>query len=170
MSATGQPLYMIADRILELLQAVDAADGEVTPDIAAQLDELTPTLDSKAEAYAIVYRALEAQASADAALAEYWTRRKEQKLAQRAALKQRLFAEMQRLGVTALGTPVAGARIQKSPPRLVLRASEADVMAAGYRRVVESVDRLRLLEALDAGDEIAKTLATLETGQHLRFR
>lgn len=172
--ATREPkLWEIVDAMRAVLARIDEADGEVTPEVDAELTALAPTLERKVEAYAGVYRQLEGEASACAAMAEHYTRRKERLMAQREQLRQRLYDGMKSMGLDRVKAPTATASIHDSPVKLVVTDEQAAI-AAGWAKTVTILDRQRLKEALEAdtcGAECAREkYAHLEQSEHLRIR
>ena len=159
------PLWQLVERMRALLAEVDEADGEVTAEVAAQLDALAPTLERKVEAYAGVYRQLEGEASACAAMAEHYTRRKERLLRQREQLRQRLCDGMRKMGLRKIEAPTATAAIQKSPPKLVI--TDENAARDRYPRVTVDVDKQALRAAVDAGE---CDCAHLEQSEYLRIK
>jgi hypothetical protein len=165
-----QTMSELVDRMLELLQLVDEAEGELTPEIDAALTEIAGSMDRKAEALSAVYRRLKGDEAANAALAEHYGQRARRSSAQAERLRTFMLESMTRLGVKKLGGPTGRAYVQASPPKLVLKVPAAQAMWRGYVRRVESVDNERLKADVEAGNADAMELAELQTGSHVRFR
>jgi hypothetical protein len=173
--ADGKPisplaLYDLVERLRQIMGAVDDAEGEVCVELDLQLESLGVAFERKVEVYSGLITLLEAEASGCASLAERYQKRKESKLRLREQLRERLAGAMTALGQRKVATATATVYFQKSPPRMVLRANEIEVMAAGYKQTVESVDKQRLRADVEAGNETALQLAALEQGETLRIR
>lgn len=171
------PLHELVDRVLTILTDVDAAEGEVSADQDAQLDALNLSIERKVEAYGAAYQQLGAGADANKALAAYYTRKAKQLDASGERLRERLHAELQRIGRDVVKTDTASARIQSSPDRLELEEQDEAVLFSRYGAEIPpefvvqpppKLNRKAVIDALKAGREF--TWAWLVKSTHLRFR
>jgi hypothetical protein len=174
-AATAQrSLTQIVDQILTILQDVDTADGEVTPDQDALLATLDLSLEQKVEAYAAAHARLGAEAEALKDLAKTYSTKAKARETSAELLRMRLHAEMSRLGRDVVKTPTASARIQASPDRLELEEQDDAALFSRFFVPDELIvttrrlDRKAVLAALKSGRELA--FAWIGHNTHLRFR
>lgn len=166
---TTQPKRSLHDLVELMLHALDATDGEITPEVEAQLAELAGSLELKVEGYGAVCAQLEAEAEAIKQLATRYTERARIKTSAASRLKDRLRDEMERLGVKKIPTPTVTAGIQPSAPSVKLLVDEA-LVPDQFFVTTRALSKTALKDALKSGDADALAVATLEQSFHLRFR
>lgn len=158
----------IVSRYRELLHELELAGGEVTDEVAAELDALAPTLEDKVAAYAAVYRQLGRDAVACAEMSDHYGKRCVSLEKQRDGLQARLEASLRQLNLTRVKTPTATVWLQRaSKPRLVVKDEQAAI-SAGYWRDKRTLDTERLRADLERGEPCA--FAELETTESLRIK
>jgi hypothetical protein len=163
-------LHEIAADIRGLIE--DMADGEVTPEHEAAWSALQGTLADKVDAYAQVNAELLAQAHAAQELADIYAAKARARVAQADALKSRMLAGMQSMGVDKAAGKLSSARINKSVSVTLLQPVEAFTSIRFVRIVPEKAeaDKKALKQALEAGDPEAMACATLTTKESVVFR
>jgi hypothetical protein len=160
-------LRAIVDEIVDLLHDVEAAEGEVTIDVGARLDELGLDIEHKVEAYAQAERRLKEDAIANGELEKHYAQRKDARTNQADALKARMKAELERLGVKKIHAQTASASIQNNAPGVELLCAETAVPPE-YVELIPRVKRAEILADLKAGKPLK--FARITQGTHLRFR
>jgi hypothetical protein len=165
-----QSLYDIVQQVVSLLEEIDVADGEITPEVGARLDALFASREEKIDAYAAVCRLFIEEAEACKRYATSYTDRAAQKLERVKRLKLRLFDAMQQMQTTRIAGKTATAAIQvNGQASLELTTEEPPADApAEYVKVKREWDREAIRAALTEGKELS--FATLKRGEHLRFR
>ena len=161
-------LHEIASRLIEAAQVNE--DGELTDDSIAALDALNAlylTLQQKVEAYHYVYAELTTQACACKELAAYYEKRAKAPKAKAERLKDRLKAELERLGTTTVNTPTCEVAIQASPDSVEI--TRGAIIPGEYALPRDpQPDKKRIMQALKCG--ISLPFAKLVQSTHLRFR
>jgi hypothetical protein len=148
-----------------MLEAIDAADGEVTDAI----DQLGLALESKVEAYAAVYRHLNAEAAAFAELASAYRQKSVTREAQANALRTRLQGEMQRLGISSIKAPTCTASLREhksvhvADPEAFVKSADAQ-----YLRVTVVPNKSSIKDAIELGGAVEG--AELVTNTYVVFR
>lgn len=164
-------LYDITEQVVAIFEVIDEADGEITPEIGAQLDALFASREQKVEIYAALCRRWDAEAKAcDEVIAPY-SALAQRKRSRVKRLKTRLFDAMQATKTTRIETPTVTAAIQANGGKaaLVLTTEEPPADApAEYVRVKREWNREAIEAALAEGKKLG--FAKLERGEHLRFR
>jgi nucleotide-binding universal stress UspA family protein len=158
-------LHSIANAIIDAAQVNE--DGELTPEAVERLEALGLTLEQKVEAYHYVYAELTTQACASKELAAYYEKRAKAPKAAAERLKERLKAELERLGTTSLKTPTCTVAIQPSPESVDIEKGAIIPNEYALPRQNEA-DKKRIMQALKCG--IALPFAKLVQSTHLRFR
>lgn len=156
-------LSEIVDSIVSIV--ADAEDGELTPEMCAQIDALNLSLEQKVEAYHLAYKRLNAEADACKTVAGDFSAKAERKREHADKLRERLRAEMERLGTPRIKTATVTAYTQES------ESVECDDVAnLPPEYVVQSPrpDKKRMADELKAGKVLG--FAWLKRAAHLRFR
>lgn len=164
-------LFDITERVVAIFEVIDEAEGEVTPEIGAQLDALFADREQKVQIYAALCRRWDAEAAAcDEVIAPY-SALAQRKRSRVKRLKMQLFDAMQATKTSRIETPTVTAAIQANGGKaaLVLATEEppADAPEA-YVRIKREWNRVAIEAALAEGKEL--DFAKLERGEHLRFR
>lgn len=163
-------LYEISGAICAIEDAIIASDGEITDEIAAQLDAMEGTFESKIESVAFAIRNMKTQADA--------ARYEEQRIA---ALRKardngaaRLTGYLQTCMEIAhrdkVDTPVFAIALQKSPPSVTV--ADVERLPAEFQRVIPQTieaDKKALLAAYKAGAALPDGV-TITESHHVRIR
>lgn len=159
-------LESLANVLRETYAAIDAAEGEITPEQEQALDAAHVGLQLKAEAYAAVARECEAYADAsDACAATY--RDRSAKLRNHAFdLRRRLQAALELAGLTRVVGPTGGATLRTGAGRVEL-SCEPEAVPDEFCERVRTVSRKRIAEAIRAGRELP--FATLVKDRYLQW-
>lgn len=173
---TTMHLYEIRELRDALDEALAATDGEVTPEIEAQLSAIDGKADEKIERVALYIREQTAQAEAINAEAERLQARATAKLNAAKSLKGYLEREMMRLGKTKVNGLLATVAIQANGPRVVGEVApetlvEWESFASPFVRYTEKyeLNRQAVLLAYKNGQPIPDGLSVEQTAS-LRIR
>lgn len=171
-------LYEIAD-LRDLLDAkLSETDGELTPELEAEMAALDVAADDKIERVALYIREQTSTAEAIEAEAKRLQARAAAKLNAARSLKQYLEREMARLGKTKVTGLLATVAMQKNGPSVVgdLTQEQLDALyttdAGRFVRFTPatfSLDRKAVLAAHKADQPIPEGLTVVQT-ESLRIR
>lgn len=161
-------LHSIIDRIEAASEVTE--DGELTPEACAALDELnTVSLPDKIDAYYVVHEQLTEKGNAAKCLAAKFETRSKRSYMAAERMKQRLMDELGRVGVAEVKGQLATLTIEQSPPCVAIKpGTPIEAVDPEFIVIDKRVNKSLLRKAMDAGRKFA--YATLERGQHLRFR
>lgn len=150
----------------EMLERIDAADGEVTDAI----EELELSVEGKVEAYAAVIKqwAAEGQALEDLALS--YKQKASRRYEQIARLKARLSAQLDRIGVAKLKAKTVTAFFKESESVVI---DDEAAFCVLHRHTVlvrtkHSPDKVEVKEQLDRGQAVEG--ASIKTTRSLQLR
>jgi hypothetical protein len=161
-------LYELPTLARMIDELIEDADGEITPDIAAMLDEMEGTLASKVDGIGALIREHTFRA---AAFAEEMARLKERKATQERAaerLKAYLQGVMQKLGVDRVVGGRYSATLQRAGRPAIAWAGDPDRIPAGFRRETVAPDLAAAQDAYAAGVLPEGFTATFTTSLRLR--
>jgi hypothetical protein len=132
------PLYTLADNYADLFAKVEEANGELSPDLEAELDAAGDSLAAKTEACCSKVR--EWDLTATALQAEIDRLRARQQAVRNSARRLKAYIQdcLDRAGLPRVETPRFTATIQASPPSARWTGDPEDPPAA-YRREVTEV-------------------------------
>jgi hypothetical protein len=155
----------LSEIVATMLDALDDADGEVTPAV----DALELELGDKVQGYRAVMLQLAGEQAAFEKLAEDYTARAKTRENTIVGLKFRLDAALKALGVDKLRTPTCTVYYQAS--KRVEVEDEAGFLDFAEDRFVTTKrypNRAAIKDALDAGEVVDG--ASLAESKHLRFK
>lgn len=164
-------LYEMSGAIAAIEDAIIDADGELTDEIAAQLDAIEGTFESKVEACAFAIRNMETLA--DAAKIEETRiaslRKSRESGARR--LKGYLQTCMEIACREKVETAAFKIALQKSPPSVVVDCDPSDLPSEYIRVIPESyeVDRKAIIADYKAGASLPAGVSVHDS-YHLRIR
>lgn len=162
------PLFELVERYVDLLVKIDDAEGELTPELAAELEALEPQLERKVEAIAAVHAMLTEESEACDRLAKTYADRAKRKARNADVLKARCKDALDVIGVRKVATPTVTASLQANPPKVELLLADAELPDEAFV-ITRKVDLGGIKERLKAGEPC--TYARLVSGgDHLRFR
>ena len=164
--ARGLRLYEIPDALREVELRIIEADGEITPDIEAQLDALEGEFERKAEYIALLAREAKAEAVAVKQEEDRLAARRKAAQNRERRLKDYLLMSMQRLGVDKVEGQRAKVRVQDSPPSFRWMGEE-DAIPEAYR-VVSVKPNLSLVKEGYKDMGTVPDGFTVEVGQQVR--
>ena len=160
-------LYEIVDQYQAVMQAIEDAEGELTPELSAQLDAIPDAFKAKAERVGLYIRNLQSLAQA----AELEAVRLKALAASRenaaTRLKAYLLQNMQRMELKDVVTPLIKLRIQVNS-RPSIHWPEGQEIPEAYRRVTVSLDGQAAYEAWKANGTLPEGFV-VERGSHLRL-
>jgi hypothetical protein len=160
-------LYELTADALAVRDAIEAADGEITPEVEAALAELEAQAEGKLEAFGKLIANWQGEASAlKAEEARLASRRKALDNAV-TRLKDRARDWLEATGQTKVKAGVWTFAIQASPPSVAV-TDQASVPAQYWVTPDPSLDRRAILDALKSGEVVPG--AEIKTGTHLRIR
>jgi hypothetical protein len=160
-------LWEISDGLRSIDDRLEETGGELTPELAADLDALELALESKAEGIAAIV-------SERRALAES-VRAQARRLSDRAAAIERgadrlhayLLQAMQAAARREIKTPAFTLRLAKNPASYQWLGETEDIPEE-FRRVVVSFDASKAKAAHKAGEPLPELVA-INQGEHLRI-
>lgn len=150
----------------EMLDLIDASDGEVTDAI----EELELSVEGKVEAYAAVIKQWAAEGQALEDLAHSYKQKAARRDEQIARLKARLAAQLERIGVDKLKTKTVTAFFKESESVEIYSDADFTVFHRSSVYVVtkHSPDKRVIKEALDRGQAVEG--ASIKTTRSLQLR
>jgi len=160
-------LYEIVDEYQAVIQAVEEAEGELSPELIAQLDAIPGAFKEKAERGALYLRNLQTLAEGAKAEADRLNALATSRGNAVDRLKAYLKQNMERMGETAIVTPLVKLRIQKNS-RPAIAWPDGQPIPTDYQRVSVSLDGTKAYDAQKAGTLPEGFVVTL--GTHLRIQ
>jgi hypothetical protein len=160
-------LYQLPEAFAELLDEIEANEGEMPPDLEARLDSLNLNLAERAEAAAMVIRQAEARAKFFGGEKDWYAARERSQQALAARVKAYLQATLEALGQDRVETPRFKIRLQSNSRPAIRWAGAFSDLPEPYRRVSVSLDGEAAYLAWRAGG-LPEGFA-VETGRHLRI-
>lgn len=163
----GLKLYELADEFRRIGEAIEAADGEVSDGLLAELEAIEAALPEKCDSVATIVREREASARALREEADRLTMRARADEGAAARLKGYLKSSLEAAGLTS----VKGARFTvgvQNNPVSIRWPGDPDSIPDGFRRVVFSLDGEAAKSAHKAGELPAAF--EVHQGTHLRIR
>jgi hypothetical protein len=150
----------------ELLERIDAAEGEVTDEVEA----LEMSVEQKVDAYAAVIKQWAGETQVLEDMAKAYKERAAKRDAQAARLKERLAAQLDRLGAASIKAKTVTASFRET--QSVDIADETAFVGAYHGtplvRVKESPDKAAIKAILDSG--VALSYASIKTNRSLQLR
>lgn len=172
MTAQPQPLYAIADHWVEVLRKIEDAEGELTPDLIAELDALQEAFPKKAEKVALFVKNLEALAQAAALESARLKTLAQSRENAAERLKKYLMDNLRKLELTNVTTPLAKIRIQRnSVPSVSVSSPSLEVgeeVPVRYQRVSITLDRKQVVDDWKAGTPLPEGIE-VTVNSHLRI-
>ena len=165
----GLRLYELPEAIRQIEAQIIDADGELTPELEAELDALEGAFHHKAEFIALLAR--EAKAEGEAWKAEEARIRGHRIAAENreARLKGYLHTCMERLGVKRVDGQRAKVALQQSSRPSITWTGSTDAIPEDFLRVTLSVDGAKAYEEWKAGAELP-TGFLVSHSTHVRIR
>lgn len=161
-------LYELTTQYQALLDLGDSDDPEDQEAFRNTLEGLDYELDLKADDYAAVLMQLDGKAAIIDKEIERLSAIKTAITNNTNRMKQMLQWSMEQTGRTEIKTPLHTFKIQKNGGRAPLVVNEEEVPDS-YKRVIVEIDRNKIREALEAGEELP--FASIgERGSHLRIK
>lgn len=158
-------LYELADAHRSLFDRIEELDGELTPELEAELDLLFPSLERKIDGCLSVFS--EKLRTADALSAEIGRlqalKRSQENAAER--LKAYVKNSLIRAGIDKVQTARFVARVQNSPPSAQWNGDPAEAPEA-FRRVKVEFDSRAALAAFKNGESLPDRVE-IRQGRHL---
>lgn len=175
MTATALRLYDIPEAIREIEAKIIEAEGELTPEIEAELDALEGAFDRKAEYIAVLSREAKAEATAVKQEEDRLRARRTAAENRERRLKDYLHACMTRLGVLKVDGERVKVAVQTNGRPSIEWMGEPDAIPEPFRRVTVGVDGVAAYDAWRAAPENERATALpegfrVEVGTHVRIR
>jgi hypothetical protein len=145
-------IFQIQRRYLELLQQIEDAEGEITPEIDQALQFTEQQMHEAAVNVGMIIKALEYNKDNIDAEIKRLTNLKHKTEKSKELLKNRLSTSMQQFGIEKVSSPTLSISFRKS--RFVEITNEAVVPAAYFDQPQPKISKERLAEALKAGQII----------------
>ena len=182
MTATAKmelpPLYVISDELLRVIEQIEEAEGDITPEMEAAFDDLTGARRDKLDRVACYVDSREAARDAKKAVL---ARLRDGLAADERAierLKAYLMRDLERHGETNVQGLIKTIRIQRNSRAAVLSTLTIEQLAdlhtfdaSPFVRLVPAtytLDRDAVLAAAKAGQSIPEGI-TVEVGTHIRI-
>jgi hypothetical protein len=156
-------LMELNDEHERIMAEVDAAEGEVTPEIAARLDAFNVDYPTKVAAYGLLIVTRSSSEKATDHVAKTFAARRDRLRRSVAALKKLLHESLEATGHKRVVTPTATVWIQANGQAALEITGE---VPKEYTRTIVEPDLERIREKLEAGEELA--FAKLVRGSHVR--
>lgn len=162
-------LYQLPAAFREMDILLDESGGEITPEIAAQLDQLGRTLETKVAS--IVALLQEWRLAGDAAATE--TKRLSDLAASRHRAADRLqgylLDQLRAMGQDRVQTPTCSVSVCPNSRPSIRWTRDPDKLPEGYRRVSVTPDGQAAYEAYRRGEPLPEGFEVIQ-GYHLRIR
>src|SRR3990167_7539523 len=159
-------LYEVADAYERIAEALTENGGELTPDLAAQLDAIEGAFEAKVERVALYVRNLLVTADAADAEAARLAALVHSRRQGAEGLKGYLMAQLDRLEQPKVETPLVVVRIQQNS-RPAIQWPDTLPIPEGYQRVTVSLDGQKAYSDWKAG--VLPAGFQVEQGRHLRI-
>jgi hypothetical protein len=162
-------LYELSTELATINDKIISADGEITPDLEAQLDSVA--LDFRVKSQNIAKWTLDIAGTEAMIQAEIERLQRKKKVAEnlRTRLATYVKACMEQADVPKIESPTITLRLQKNPPSVEIVAE--DKIPAKFVRIkqVTEINKTEILTALKSGEDVPGTrLITEKT--HLRIK
>lgn len=161
-------LHAIAPGLAAIEDAIIEADGEITPEIAAQLDALEGAFEDRVEQLLLRYLHLNFEggvAKQEAARLALLAGTRERAAAR---LKEYVLRCMEAAGRDKVETSRLRARIQKNTRPTIQWVGPPDAIPEAFKRVSIATDGTKLYETWKAGTPLPDGFV-VELGRHLRI-
>ena len=162
-------LYELADALERLTEQLIDNGGELTPEIAAELEALEGTFDDRIERLLLHARNLQAVADAAAQEAGRLTALAGTRARAAERLKTYVLESMERAGRPKVETPLVKARIQANSRPSIQWFGPVDAIPEEFRRVTVSIDAQKAYETWKATGQLPDGFI-VERGRHLRVQ
>jgi hypothetical protein len=161
-------LYQVVDALLAIGETLEENGGELTPDLAEQLDRLEGARDLKVERIVLFMRNLDATAAAADAEAQRLAAIAHRKRAVAARLKEYLKTQLEVAGIAKIETPLCTVRIQKNSRPTIKCTVPLDTLPEGFIRVRREFNSEAAYELYKAQAPLPEGIL-VELGSHLRI-
>lgn len=160
-----KPLHEIANDILLLL---DTVDGELPPDLDAQLDALQGDIETKLERCCAVVRQMDAERDALKEESARFALRAQHADNAAKHFKEYMKSNLERLGIDKMEAGLFKIRIQNNSQPAVHFDGDAEKLPETFRRVEYSIDSKAIVTAWKAEQELPSGVEVVR-GRHLRI-
>ncbi len=163
-------LYKLSEAYTGVMLRLDAnEDGEIPADLDADLDAIQDAIETKVENICRFRADLVAHAEAIDSEIKRLTAMRDGMTRRAEWLKQYVFTSMLGTGTQKLQTPLFKLWIQRNSQPSVTMAGETIPDEFKREKIVVELDRAKVLEAFDAGQELPSVLRVIH-GSHLRIK
>jgi len=125
-------LYEVSSEMAAILAAIDEAGGEVTDEVAAQLDRLAESLRERVGACVRAIQGIEAAAAAAQVESERLAQLAARRQRQAESLREYVMRCLDATGTTRLDTDIAQVSVRTNPPRVEVDPQDVTVWPAEY--------------------------------------
>ena len=147
------PLWQQSGEVAEILAEIDAADGEVTPELAARLDRAIPSLEAKVAAILGHVRDYDARAEAADAEIKRLTAYRDGQRRQARHWKRYVLHHMLTAGISSLDCAHMG-RPRVCPGKPSVQVDDVDALPPGFVKTTTAPQKALIKRALDAGEDV----------------
>lgn len=151
MTGNRMHLYEIADEWRSIDQAIDAMDGELTPEIEARMDELAAALPETVDAVAKLIRERDAEAATYQTEAQRFTAKAKACQATVERLKSYLHHHLNALGLDKVKGTLFKVSIVKNSRPSIKWTGRPEAIPDAFRRVSVDLDGAAAYAAWKAG-------------------
>jgi len=162
-------LYEIPQALRAVEAAIIEAEGELTPEMEAQLEALTEDFDRKVEYLALLAREAKAEAAGYKVEADRLAAHVRAASNREAGIKRYLQFCLESAGVPKVTGTLATVALQKNGQPSIRYDGDPQSLPPAYQRVTVAVDTRALHDALKGGEDLPEGV-TVEHGQHVRIR
>ena len=152
-------LYEVSSEMAAILDAIDEAGGEITDEVAAQLDQLAASLRERVGACVRAIQGIEAAAAAAQAESERLAQLATRRQRQAESLREYVMRCLDATGTTRLDLDIAQVAVRTNPPRVEVDSQDVTGWPPEYvvirlREPDIKPNRAALLAAYRAGCEL----------------
>ena len=167
MQEQNKSLALIVAQSSTIVQSIIENGGELSPELEAELEESAKDVQTKAEAYAVIWERMEAEAELWKRKAEEMSRIAKSCLSVREKLKERLAWAMQELDVKEITADSYRFKLAKTSGSLEILDEDAVPADFKSEKVSTVIDKKALKEHLAALRDLGETV---EPGARLVFK
>lgn len=164
-------LYEMVSEVQQLQEAILNAEGEMTPEIAAQLDALGDNINAKVDGICKLVAQLDGEAAMFKTEYDRLAKNASVRINSVKRLKEYLKTSMEALGETKIKTPLFGVTICKNgqPSVTVAEGTDLSMMPLQLTKLVTELDRAAVLERFKTNQPIPPEIV-VTIGTHIRIK
>lgn len=146
----NQSLFQIAQEYKNIMSQIEFAEGEITPEIAESLDQISESIEAKAQNYSFIIKTYDANIDIIEQEIERLKILKARNSKNKDMLKDRLKSAMEDMGIQKISTPLISVSFRKSES-VEIEDEESISMDYKYKKEEWKVDKVKIKEAIKSG-------------------